>query len=348
MKKFASVCALSASALLSGAATAQNPLFTDIFTADPAAMVHGDTVYLYTGHDEAKSNNDFFLMNEWLLFSSKDMINWERHGPIMQATDFEWATGQAWAAHMTERDGKFYFYTTVRHNDDHPGFAVGVAVADTPYGPFKDAIGKALITNDMTTHTPNDWDDIDPAVFIDDDGQAYIFFGNLVPKYAKLKDNMIELDSEIMVMEGLDNFTEALWVHKKEDWYYVSYACEFPEKICYSMSKDVNGPWEFKGILNEVAGNTETNHQAIIEFQGNDYFIYHTGAVPPRDGQESGGRFRRSVAIEPMYYNSDGTIQPIIQTTEGVSNPLPPRPDMAVPAQEQEKCKKGFWSRLFG
>ncbi|MBD1389032.1 family 43 glycosylhydrolase [Neiella sp. HB171785] len=312
---------LTVAALLSAAtlpALAANPIITDAFTADPAALVHGDTVYLYTGHDVAPNNDVFFEMHDWLLYTSKDMINWESHGAFMKATDFKWATGQAWASHMVEKDGKFYFYTTVRHDDSKPGFAVGVAVSDSPYGPFKDAIGKALITNDMTTETPNDWDDIDPAIFIEENGDSYIFWGNLVPKYAKLKDNMIELDGDYKVMD-LPNFTEALWVHKKNDYYYVTYACEFPEKICYSMSKSIHGPWQYKGILNEIAGNSETNHQSVIEFKGKDYFIYHTGAMPPKEGQPSGGRFRRSVSIDPLYYNDDGSLQRIIMTTEGLS-----------------------------
>ncbi|WP_462159515.1 glycoside hydrolase family 43 protein [Pseudoalteromonas sp. GB56] len=315
MKKITALA--SALALCSSAAVANNPLFDDVFTADPAALVHNDTVYLYTGHDEAPNNDRFFEMHDWLVFSSTDMVNWQKHGPIMKATDFKWATGDAWASHMVEKDGTFYFYTTVRHNEDKPGFAIGVATSQSPTGPFKDAIGHALVTNDMTTHTPNDWDDIDPAIFIEENGDAYMFFGNLMPKYVKLKDNMVELDGEIKTID-VPNFTEALWVHKKDDNYYLSYACEFPEKICYAMSKSIEGPWEYKGILNEIAGNSETNHQSIIEFKGQSYFIYHTGAVPPKDGKPSGGRFRRSVAIEPLYYNEDGSLKRVIMTTEGV------------------------------
>lgn len=314
-------CLTAVAALLlttfSGPLQAKNPIIDHVFTADPAAMVHGDTVYLFTGHDEAPNNDKFFEMHDWLLFSSKDMKNWQSHGPILKATDFKWAKGDAWAAHAIERDGKFYFYTTVRHKDDKPGFAVGVAVADNPLGPYRDAIGKALITNDMTTHTPNDWDDIDPAAFIDDDGQAYLFFGNLVPKYVKLKANMTELDGEIKVID-LKDFTEALWLHKQDKTYYLSYACEFPEKICYASSQSIHGPWQYGGILNEIAGNTETNHQSIIEFKGQSYFIYHTGALPPKNGQPSGGRFRRSVAIDLLHYHPDGALKRVIMTSEGI------------------------------
>ncbi|TVZ39251.1 glycosyl hydrolase family 43 [Alteromonadaceae bacterium 2753L.S.0a.02] len=315
IRVLALTAAISASAFVP--VSAKNPLFEHVFTADPAALVQGDTVYLYTGHDEAPHNDRFFEMHDWLAFSSKDMVHWQEHGPIMRATDFSWAKGDAWASHMIEKKGKYYFFTTVRHKDDIPGFAIGVAVADSPTGPFKDAIGKALITNDMTIQTLNDWDDIDPAVFIDDNGEAYLFFGNLVPKYVKLKDNLLGLDGEIKVIDVPD-FTEAAWVHKKGEYYYFSYACEFPEKICYAMSKNIHGPWKYKGILNEIAGNSETNHQSIIEFKGQSYFIYHTGAVPPREGKVSGGRFRRSVAIDPLNYNKDGSLKRVIMTSEGI------------------------------
>lgn len=304
--------------LLSTACWSANPIITDVFTADPAALVDGETVYLYTGHDVAPNNDKFFEMHDWLAFSSRDLKSWQAHGPFLKATDFTWAKGEAWASHMVKHQGRYYFFVTVRHKDDKPGFAIGVAVADKPTGPFKDALGHALITNDMTTQTPNDWDDIDPAVFIDHDGQAYLFFGNLVPKMVKLSADLRSLAGPIQVLD-LPRFTEASWVHRHQEWYYLSYACDFPEKICYARSKSIQGPWQFEGILNEVAGNSETNHQAIIEFKGKSYFIYHNGNLPPVNGQASGGRFRRSVAIEPLYYLPDGRIKPIIMTSQGLS-----------------------------
>lgn len=164
----------------------------------------------------------------------------------------------------------------------------------------------------MTTHSTINWDDIDPTVWIDEDGQAYMFWGNTVCKYVKLKDNMIELDGPIMTID-LPKFTEAPYIHKKGDWYYLSYAYQFPEKIAYAMSKSINGPWEFKGILNEVAGNSNTNHQAILEFKGKDYFIYHNGSIPT-----DGGSFRRSVCVDRLYYNEDGTMKRVVMTSEGI------------------------------
>lgn len=291
-----------------------NPIVTDKYTADPAAIVHDGKVYLYAGHDEPADDYNFYDLNEWLVYSSEDMIHWKEHPVPLKASDFKWAKEDAWAAEVIEKNGKFYWYVTVHHDDTHPGKAIGVAVADSPVGPFKDARGKALITNDMTTEfTDISWDDIDPTVFIDDNGQAYLYWGNTVCYWAKLKDNMIELDGEIHAITSLPHYTEAPYIHKKGDWYYLSYAYDFPEKTAYAMSRSMEGPWEYKGILNEVAGNSNTNHQAIIEFKGIDYFIYHNGSIPTK-----GGSFRRSVCIDQLFYNADGTMKRIQMTSEGI------------------------------
>jgi len=289
-----------------------NPIIKDKYTADPAALVYKDTVYLYVGHDQAPNDQDRYIMNEWLVYSSTDLVNWKEYPVPLKPADFSWAAHSAWAGQVIEKDGKFYWYVTVEHGSIH-GKSIGVAVADSPVGPFKDAIGKALITNDMTTNkTKISWDDIDPTVFIDDDGQAYLYWGNTGCYWAKLKDNMIELDGDIHTVD-LPFYTEAPWIHKRGDWYYLSYAYQFPEKTAYAMSKSITGPWEFNGILNELAGNSNTNHQAIIEFKDKWYFIYHNGGIQPY-----GGSFRRSVCIDRLYYNEDGTMKRVVMTSEGI------------------------------
>jgi len=291
-----------------------NPLIKHKFTADPAGLVHNGKVYIYAGHDQCPAPKERYEMNEWLVFSSSDMKTWTEHPIPLKPSDFSWAKGDAWASQVIERDGKFYWYVAVSHGTIH-GKAIGVAVSDSPTGPFRDARGSALITNDMTTeYTKISWDDIDPTVIIDDDGQAYLFWGNTQCYYAKLKKNMIELDGPIMPVKNLPRFTEAPWIHKYKGWYYLSYASEFPEKICYAMSRNINGPWEYKGILNEIAGNSNTNHQSIIEFKNNWFFIYHNGSI-----NTQGGSFRRSVCIDRLFYNNDGTIKRINMTTEGIN-----------------------------
>jgi beta-xylosidase len=289
---------------------AANPIITDVLTADPAAIVHQGTVYLYTGHDEAGEKDTTYKMTKWLVFSSTDMTTWTPHASPLSLADFPWAKKNAWASHVVERDGKFFWYAAVEHATV-PGFAIGVAVADQPTGPFKDARGSAIVTNDMTTDTKIAWDDIDPAVFIDDDGQAYLFWGNTRCRYAKLKPNMTELDGPIHTIE-LPSFTEAPWVHKRNGLYYLSYAYGFPEKTAYATSKSIEGPWTYRGLLTELAGNCNTNHQAIIEFKGRSYFIYHNG------GTAKGGSFRRSVCIDYLDYNADGTLKRVVQSTEGI------------------------------
>lgn len=289
-----------------------NPIVNYKYLGDPAAMVYDGKVYIYAGHDECPAPEQYYLMNEWCILSTEDMHTFTEHAYTLKATDFKWAKGEAWASQVIERNGKFYWYVTVEHATI-PGKSIGVAVSDSPIGPFKDARGSALITNDMTTeYTSIRWDDIDPTVFIDDDGQAYLFWGNTQCYYAKLKENMTELDGPIMPIQ-LPRFTEAPWIHKHNGWYYLSFASEFPEKICYAMSRNINGPWEYKGILNEIAGNSNTNHQAIIEFKGKSYFIYHNGSI-----NTDGCGFRRTICIDRLYYNEDGTIRRIQMTSEGI------------------------------
>jgi beta-xylosidase len=294
---------------------AANPIITNVFTADPAALVYQDTVYLYTGHDVAPNTVEGYRMNDWLCFSSTNMVDWMPHGSPLAATNFAWAKGDAWASQVIERNGKFYWYAAVEHATIH-GKAIAVAVADRPTGPFTDARGSALISNDLTTAVKISWDDIDPTVWLDDDGQAYLIWGNHQCYLAKLKASMTELDGPIQTVD-LPKFEEAPWIHKHDGLYYLSYATGFPEKTAYATAPKITGPWTYRGLLAELAGNCNTMHQAIIEFKGRAYFIYHNGGLPP-----NGGSFRRSVCIDYLYYLPDGTIKRIVQTTEGVS--LPP------------------------
>jgi beta-xylosidase len=300
-----------------------NPIIRDVFTADPVALVYNDTVYLYVGHDEAK-DGEMFTMREWLCFSSKDMRAWMSHGPIMKPTDFKWAVCDAWASHMIQKEGKFFFYATVQHDDTHPGKAIGVAVADAPTGPFKDARDAALVHNDMTPNAKVPWEDIDPAVFIDADGSVWLTWGNGDCYLARLKPNMIEIDGPIQTID-LPNYTEGPWLHKRGEIYYLTYAAFAHqgqwEKICYATAPRIAGPWTYHGILADNAENSYTIHPAIIEFNGQWYFFYHNAGLTI-NGQK-GALGRRSVCLEYLYYNSDGTIKPVEQTKEGVS--IPPK-----------------------
>jgi arabinoxylan arabinofuranohydrolase len=317
LKKYLQPLALAALFVSSACvptAQAANPLFPKLFTADPSAYVENGTVYLYVGHDEATPKSPDYVMNEWRLYTSCDMKNWTDRGSPVQAATFKWAKGHAWAADITKRDGKYYFYSTVDHATI-PGHAIGVAVADRPEGPFVDARGSALVTNDMTLQAPIAWDDIDPAVFQDDDGQAYLYWGNTVLKYAKLKPNMIEFDGPIQTV-GMDMFTEASYLHKHNGTYYLSYSRQFPEETAYMTGPTATGPWHYRGVIMSKNAKVKTIHQAIIDFNGKSYIFYHNAKLP------GGSEYRRSVAVEEFRYNADGTIPFIPQTVQGpAANP---------------------------
>ncbi len=288
-----------------------NPIVTDMFTADPAPLVHEDTLYIYTGHDIQNTTDRWFKMHDWYAFSTTNMVDYEKHGPLLSVDDFEWASADAFAAHVTERDGKFYWYVSLRHKDIRvdEGMAIGVAVSDSPTGPFQDAIGEALITDE----TPNSIVlNIDPAVYIDDDGQAYLFWGSWnEARVVKLKDNMVELDGEVQTVEA-HNFFEAPFIHKKDDTYYLTYAAHYPSTTEYSTSKSILGPWEYQGVINDLLPKSETNHQGVVEFKDNWYFIYHTAALP------TGGVYRRSVAVDKLEYDAEGRIKKIERTETSV------------------------------
>jgi len=272
--------------------------------------VHDDRVYLYTGHDEAPVGVEEYVMNKWLCFSSADLVDWQAHPVPLSARHFAWAKGDAYASKVIQHNGQFYWYVSITHATI-AGKAIGVAVADTPTGPFRDARGAALITNDMTTATDSDMDDLDPTVLLDDDGQAYLFWGNSRCYYARLGPDMVTLAGPIRTVQ-LPDFSEGAHLHKRNGWYYLSYGYQMPEKVAYAMSRSIDGPWEFKGILNEIAGNCETNRPAIIDFKGQSYFFYHNGAL------KDGGSHRRSVCVDYLYYNPDGTMRRVAMTSEGV------------------------------
>lgn len=299
-----------------------NPIITDRFTADPAALVHDGRLYLYVGHDEARGD-EMFTMREWLAYSTDDMRNWTFHGPIMKATDFKWASKDAWASQVIHKNGKFWFYTAVEHDKSHPGKSIGVAVSDRPTGPFVDARGSALVTNQMTPQGPHSWDDIDPTVFTEEDGTSWLIWGNANCYIAKLKPNMIELDGPISQID-VPRFEEGPWVHKKGDLYYLTYSSidksKGPdERIVYATAPAITGPWTYRGEITGSGKNSFTNHAAIVEFEGKWYLFYHDASL--EIGDVKGGLGRRAVRIEHLYYNPDGTIRPIAQTDAGVTAP---------------------------
>ena len=253
--------------------SAQNPIVQTCYTSDPAPMVHDGTLYVYTGHDEDKA--DFFWMQEWRVYSTKDMVNWTDHGSPLAIESFAWADDRAWAAQCIERNGKFYWYVCL-HSKLTNTMAIGVAVGDTPVGPFKDAIGKPLYDGS--------WDYIDPTVFIDDDGRAYLYWGNPNIYYAELNDDMISLKGEVGKLEQTvesfgapnpekrvkgvkykDTYTEGPWLHKREGKYYLLYAAGgVPEHIAYSMSDGPLGPWKYMGEIMPLQDTGSLDRKSVV------------------------------------------------------------------------------------
>lgn len=295
-----------------------NPLIKDKFTADPAPMVHNGRLYLYVGHDEYYEGQDGasggreFNITEWLCYSTKDMKKWVDHGSVLKPTDFKWAVGEAWASQVVEKNGKFYYFTTVQAGEPFTGKAVGVAVSDSPTGPFVDAIGKPLVHDKMTDNGARGWwNDIDPTVLIEGD-EAWLCWGNGTCFMAKLKPSLTELDGEIKVI-NLPRYVEGPWLHKKDDLYYLTYASmgRGRETIAYATSKSMEGPWEYRGVLTGEAENSFTIHPGIIEYKDKWYLFYHN-AVLTIDGIK-GAIGRRSVCVEELHYNEDGTMKYVEQ-----------------------------------
>lgn len=313
-----------------------------IYTADPAAMVKDGTVYLYTTHDEQVPGTKDYRMYDYRLWTSTDLVTWKNKGAVLRYSDFDWArgdekTGNAYAHHVIHRKdesgkSKYYFYTTVEggQTDGEFGFAVGVAVSDSPEGPFEDPRGMPMILLEETAqYKDHSWRNIDPAVFIDDDGRAYLYWGNKQLWWVELESDLIHLKGEtytlgadgtmqnrdvsnvkINTVDTLPNFEEAPYVSKHNGIYYLVYAAGFPESIAYATSKSATGPWKYQGVIMEPLPGTTTIHPAMFDFKGKTFLAYHNADLP------GGGSYRRSVAIDRVYFNKDGTIKPIVRTSK--------------------------------
>jgi hypothetical protein len=288
-----------------------NPLFTDQYTADPGAMVDNCTFYIACGHDEGSTG---FIMKEWFVLKSTDMVTWTKT-VAMKLSTFAWADANAWAGQMIRgKNGKYYWYVPV--NERGGGMAIGVAVADNPEGPWKDALGKALINDASEMANWNFTKDsdtpytIDPTVFVDDDGQAYLQYGGFWRLVTmKLNTDMISINGK-MVESTPSGYFESPYLTKRNNVYYEIYAADKnPATIDYATATNPMGPWTRKGtVLNalpQVTGqDAPTNHAAVAEFAGEWYIVYHVS-----NGPNGGGTYRREVAIDKLTFNTDGSIK---------------------------------------
>lgn len=322
-------------------AFAENPIIQTNFTADPAPLVHGDTVYLYTSHDEDDAQG--FKMRDWKLYTSKDMVNWTDRGTVADLSIFAWANqdNDAWAPQVVERNGKFYLYAPVTVSGS-PRNVIGVAVADSPLGPFKDPLGRPLIDRGEGY--------FDPTVLIDDDGQAYLYWGNPNLWYVRLDKDMISYSGKIERIDAKPkNYQEGPWVYKRNGKYYLAYASTCcSEGIGYAMSDTPTGPWEYKGQIMDPTTESTGNHPGIVDFKGKSYvfgFSYRLNFADTPLHRE-----RRSVSVTDFSYRPDGTIptQPFWNAT-GVKQVQPLSPYERVEAETiaWESRVKRDWDRPF-
>ena len=313
-----------AALLLSCGLFAQNPVIKGLYSADPTARVFNGKVYLFPSHDiisPVEPERRWFCMEDYHVFSSEDLVNWTDHGVILDQKNVPWGNPEGysmWAPDCVEKDGKYYFYFP--NASKGRGFAVGVAIADRPEGPYVPEPEPIKGING-----------IDPCVLQASDGNAYIFWGN--GRCAKLKPNMKELADDnpkttmkwgnrememigVNCLEGLPNRqAEGPFAFEKDGNFYLTYPYvkENTEVLAYAMSKNPMGPYEYKGIIMERS-QTEcwTNHHSIVNYKGQWYLFYHHNDYSPNFDKN------RSVRIDKISFLPDGTIEQVTPTLRGV------------------------------
>ena len=298
-----------------------NPLVTNIFTADPSAHVFGGRLYVYTLRDTPDAK--YWDMVDWRLLSTSDLATWKDHGSIFHVKDFAWAARSAWAPDCAEAHGKYYLFLPVDRSK------IGVAVGDSPEGPFKDAIGKPLIDNVKLPDAGAE--PVDAAVFQDDDGQAYLYFGRREPKVVKLRPTLVELAGNPQTVALLDSqgkpvpqtgfgknsdqpegFGDGAFVFKRAGKYYFMYSNGWgPEStLVYALGDLPTGPFTYAGKVLEHAASI-TQHGSVVQFKGKWYVLYHTSEL------SNGNPYRRSVCIDELSFNANGRINTVTPTKSG-------------------------------
>ena len=310
------------------------------YGGDPSALVVGDTLYLYVGHDSAVYPKEEYVIPEYLCYSTKDMVNWEYHGVVLKMTDVSWAdNNSAWAGqvarHYDEAAGKdmYYLYFCSWDSTDSGKQSIGVAVSDSPTGPFVD-IGAPIVKGSFTTDETSAWNDIDPTVWIetDENGEEhrYLAWGNSKLYICELNEDMVSVkdydgDGEVTFKKDVisklqpDAFTEAPWLYRRQDEngnyygdYYLFYAYSWREHMAYATTDDLmEGRFYFQDVIMKPSATSNTNHMAVVDFLGKTWFIYHNGSLP------GGSGFRRVACVAEVQFYSDGSIAYIEETAVG-------------------------------
>ncbi|MDQ8208260.1 family 43 glycosylhydrolase [Coraliomargarita sp. SDUM461003] len=299
--------AATAASAVSGlsAPRAANPFIRHMYTADPSAHVWEDgRLYVYPSTDVA-GGRGYQKMDGYHVFSTDDMVHWTDHGEILHSRDVDWGRkggGYMWAPDCAYKEGTYYFYFP------HPtgpnardSWKIGIATSQSPASGFK-------VQGYIEGLEPH----IDPCVFIDEDGQAYLYYGGLgEPLVAKLKANMVEVEGPSMRMHGLEDFREGAFVFKREGIYYMIYPDNTPRghQMRYAMSEHPMGPWEHKGILLDKTSSL-TTHGSVVAYKGQWYLFYHNADL-------SGGKVtNRSICFDPVTFNADGTMKQVVQSSQ--------------------------------
>lgn len=301
--------------LVSQAALAQNPIIRDQYSADPSARVFGNKVYLFPSHDilaaEGKGRPGWFCMEDYHVFSSANLTDWTDHGMIVTQNKVPWVRPDSysmWAPDCIMRDGKYYFYFPSLPKDTIAygrGFAIGVAVADKPEGPY---IPEPLPVAGVKG--------IDPNVFIDRDGQAYLYWSQRNIYAAKLKKNMRELDSEVFTLRNLPDsgLKEGPYMFERNGRYYLTYPHveKKTERLEYAVADNPLGPFTFTGVIMDETPGCWTNHHSIIQFSNQWYLFYHANDYSP------GFDKARAIRADSLFFNPDGSIQKVVPSLRGI------------------------------
>lgn len=309
-----------------------------IYGGDPAIMADGDTVYLYTGRDVALG--DAYSITGYICYSTKDLKEWKYEGPIMEATDIPWRTAndQAWAAQTIKYKDKYYFYYCTWDKTSNGKQSIGVAVSDSPTGPFVDK-GEPIVKGTVTEPQTSNWNDIDPTAWIETDANGeehrYLAWGNGIFYTCELEEDMITVkdlngDGKItcgtsskeadIIQKSVSGFTEAPWLYRRQDKngnyygkYYLFYAQNWREQSAYATTDNLlDGEWEFGSVLMPPNATSNTSHMGVFDFKGKTYFLYHNGALPGGNG------YRRIANLAEVHFNEDGTVQEIPETAAGL------------------------------
>lgn len=316
-----------------------NPILADgdYYSADPAPVVAGDTLYVLAGRDEAPADVNDFIMKEWQLLATRDVARrrWTHHPAMLKPEQvFSWAEpGRAYASQIVRgTDGRYYLYAPVveKASTAEDRFAIGVAVADSPLGPWTDAHPTGPIVS-QSRPEPNRIQNIDPTVLVDDDGRVYLYWGTFGRlRGVELAPDMVTPKGPVVHVTSLRGFFEAPWLMKRRGTYYMLYAGNEagPQSPCtdaiyhaciaYGTAPSPLGPWTYRGVILDPVSST-TSHPGAVEFKGQWYLTYHTADA------KGGGHFRRSVAVDRLAWDdsvSPAAIRKVVPTRA----PQPPRP----------------------